>query len=303
MKSILITGANGFLGRDLIQILDKSKYQIYTTDLIGSVDFTGDLTDKLFVKKLPEVDIIINVAAVQYASGSIPILNKRKFFKKNNVDSIINLKSKYGNSLQLFVQIGTSMMFKKNKDGVYDPNSEFNGNGYYSESKVQAFHIFRDFNCKKSLIIPSIIGGPGRAGLFSTIAKIIKKFGILILPTKSYKTSIVHVRDVSYLIQEVIDQELEGVFNASSLEKTSISDWISLIEGYLNKKCFIIKIPIFLFWIIGFLSNYNVLAKEQILMLSGNHILKPNTSNNLTWRPKKDVKTIVEETIQSLNLN
>ena len=54
MKSILITGSNGFIGKNLIKLL-KSKYKIFSLDRKN-----GDLKTK---KKFPKVDIVIHLAA------------------------------------------------------------------------------------------------------------------------------------------------------------------------------------------------------------------------------------------------
>ena len=52
MNRILVTGANGFVGSTLKKLLLENKlenkWEILTTDLIGDVDFCGDLKDMRF---------------------------------------------------------------------------------------------------------------------------------------------------------------------------------------------------------------------------------------------------------------
>lgn len=73
MKRILITGSNGFLARAVISLLRNNKeYEIITTDIIGNVDYLGDLSDNNFVNRLPDVDIVVHCAAVQYVNDNIP---------------------------------------------------------------------------------------------------------------------------------------------------------------------------------------------------------------------------------------
>ena len=50
MKKILITGANGFVGKELTALLKSEDYFVLTTDLKGEVDLIGDLSDSSFVK-------------------------------------------------------------------------------------------------------------------------------------------------------------------------------------------------------------------------------------------------------------
>ncbi len=80
MNRILVTGANGLVGSALKKASLDNKYEILTTDLIGNVNFRGDLKDSDFVNSLPEVDYIINCAAVQYLTPNIPFFKKKKVF-------------------------------------------------------------------------------------------------------------------------------------------------------------------------------------------------------------------------------
>ena len=77
MKRILITGASGLVGSTLKRLLLDTKFEIFTTDLIGDVNFRGDLKYSDFVNSLPEVDCIINCAAVQYLTPNIPFLKRK----------------------------------------------------------------------------------------------------------------------------------------------------------------------------------------------------------------------------------
>ena len=83
MKTVLVTGANGLVGQNLTKLLKKNGFDVKTTDLVGSVDYLGDLINPIFVKDLPTVDVVINCAAVQYVSQNIPIFYRANYFYKN----------------------------------------------------------------------------------------------------------------------------------------------------------------------------------------------------------------------------
>jgi len=55
---ILLTGANGFIGKSLSRTLSNT----VTVD-INNCDYNGDLCDKEFVNSLPNVDTVIHLAA------------------------------------------------------------------------------------------------------------------------------------------------------------------------------------------------------------------------------------------------
>jgi nucleoside-diphosphate-sugar epimerase len=298
VKKILVTGANGFVGKNLTKLLKNRKFEVRTTDLIGAVDYTGDLTDPMFVAKLPAVDVVINCAAVQYLSSNIPMFGRSSYFFKNNVSSIVNLRNKYDGTLSFFIHFGSSMMYQKNQHGVYDHRSKFGfNNGIYSNSKIAAFQEFERFHCASAFIIPSIIAGSGRKGFFKSLAVMIKRYRIVIMPGAcKHLTSIVHVDDVSALIYAVLANQTSGIFNVASDESYSINDWINLIAEKFNVQVIKIKIPLIVFKLIGFLSFYRLLAKEQLMILEHPQQLDLHRSKDLGWQPLKNIHNIIDDT-------
>jgi len=298
MNKILVTGANGLVGSTLKRLLDN-KWEILTTDLIGDVDFRGDLKDRDFVNSLPEVDCIINCAAVQYLTPNIPFFKRRKYFYDNNVLAIKNLNKKYGNSIKFFIQFGSSMMYKKKLDGQYNAINDYASNGVYSDSKCQAYKESKKLKCPFAFIIPSIIAGSGRKGFFSIVVKMINHFRIVIMPGAcSHATGVVHVDDVCNLVMKVLAARAEGIFNADSGERASISEWVDLISKKLNKKAFKIKIPLILFKCIGFLSSYRFIAKEQLMILEYPQYLDLRESQAIGWQPAKSIEKILADTLE-----
>jgi nucleoside-diphosphate-sugar epimerase len=297
MKTVLVTGANGFVGSRLTQLLQQRNYQVISTDLTGKVDYQGSLLDSNFVENLPDVDVVINCAAVQYVSDNIPLIGRKRFFFQNNCETLKNLRNKYDGSINFFIQFGSSMMYKKNKEGLYDEGCEFGNNGIYSKSKIAAFNEYQKFNCASAFIIPSIIGGYGRKGFFESLGQIIKRYNIVIMPGSCLNiTSIVHVDDVCALTYHLLENESKGIFNAASDDVLSINAWVDLIAKKLERKVLKIRIPLFIFRIIGFLSGYRLLAKEQLFMLGHCHDLCLNKTKKSGWAPRKGIKDIIEDT-------
>ena len=299
MRRVLVTGANGLVGSNLKKVLLKNSFKVFTTDLMGEVNFKGDLKDSIFVNTLPEVDYIINCAAVQYLSPGIPFFQRKKYFYDNNVISQRNIKEKYDSSIKFFIQFGSSMMYKQNLIGEYDTEDCFDANGVYSDSKCQAYAESQKLKCPSALIIPSIIAGKGRQGFFSFIAKMISRFGIVIMPGNcSHTTSVVHVDDVCSLVIKVLSRQAQGIFNADSGENSSISEWVDLISKKLNTKVLKIKIPIKIFKFLGFISCYRFIAKEQLMILGHPHRLNLRRSTALGWKPSKGIQKILNDTIE-----
>ena len=300
MKKILVTGASGLVGSSLQKLLLKNKWEVYTTDLIGDVNFSGDLKDSNFVNSLPDVDCIINCSAVQYLTPNIPFFRRKKYFYENNVLSVRNLSKKYGNSIKFFIQFGSSMMYQKNFDGKYNVRSGFAANGIYSDSKCKAYEESKKIKCPFALIIPSIIAGRGRKGFFSLITTMVSSYGLVIMPGAcNHRTAVVHVDDVCSLVMKILATRAEGIFNADSGENTSINEWVDLISRKMNKKILKVKIPLMLFKLFGFLSSYRLIAREQLMILEYPQCLELVESEAIGWKPIKNIKKILEDTISA----
>ena len=162
---VLITGAAGFLGSECVRQFKTAGYDVISTDLYGDVDILGDLSDSCFVNELPNVDVVVNCAAVQYVSKNLPIFNRKYFFEKNNIVTAKNLSHRYSDSACHFIHVGTSMMYKQNGQDEYTINSLMSGEGVYSTSKVAAQYFINKIP-GSATIIPCILGGEGSEGLF-----------------------------------------------------------------------------------------------------------------------------------------
>lgn len=301
---ILLLGANGFLGQACQKFFKSKNLDYLTSDLHGEVDFKGSLSEIEFVQTLPQTDVVINCAAVQYVSKNLPFFGRKNFFYINNVISSKNLLDFYKNKQVHFINIGTSMMYSSSNN-VHDPDlAIFGNNGLYSYSKIESHNILKNIK-NYTLIIPPIIGGQGRAGFFEKLIKFIFNYNFVFLPGKCQKkTSIVDVTDVTRLIFQIVIEKQKGIFNVASDDSLTIYDWTKIISEKLQKKKLkIICIPFFLVNLLSILSCYRLLAQEQLLMLKNDHIVLNSKSKLIGWKPLKDSKKIILSTLNEFIRN
>jgi nucleoside-diphosphate-sugar epimerase len=295
---ILILGSNGFLGKSIQKELEQNNISFLTSDIHGECDFAGDLSILSFVESLPNVDVIINCAAVQYVTPKKPIFFRRNFFYKNNVSSLNNLYTRYsGDSEPHFIHIGTSMMYDQDGSEKYFPSSKLRASGIYSESKILGLKIVNKFK-KATTIVPCIIAGRGRGGLFKSLMFSIQFLRIAILIGRGdFKISIVHVSDVASLALKVIKNPAYGLLNVAADDALTIKQWIKIISSELKIEKFLTaKLPIGIIEFISRILQYRLLAKEQILMLKMSHVLDISDSKKLGWYPKYLSEDIIKET-------
>ena len=296
---VLVAGAGGFLGRRLVGVLNAKGYVVITVDKSGLNDFTGDLSNSDFSAMLPDVDVVVNCAAVQYVTKFKPLFGWRHFFYRNNVVVVKNLLTRYEGTGAHFIHVGTSMQYEQNGLAAYNENSVMGSQGVYSWSKLEAQKLVDFSKLDVATVLPCIIGGRGREGLFAGFVKTINLFSIAIVPgTGHHPISIVHVDDVALLLAKIIEKRSVGYYNAAANEALSINEWAEIIKLKLNvERLVIFNIPLWLIRIISKLLGYKLLAREQLYMLSMPHVLDVSKSmRELNFQPIPPAKIIEDIT-------
>ena len=293
MPTILITGATGFLGSKCLHKFRTEGFEVISTDNQQGADIVGNLCNPIFVNSLPQVDIVVNCAAVQYVTKHQPIL-RTKFFHENNVITAKNLAERY-KGISHFVHVGTSMMYKMSESDLSEM-SQFQGNGVYSTSKFDAQRYIDEIP-NSATVIPCIIGGAGREGLFKAFVKMIENLPLVMVPGDGTKPiHMVHVEDAVELILLICRKKAFGYFNAASTNPLSINQWIKVIALKFERplpKC--LHIPVSLLRAISATTGYRLLAREQLLMLEHRHVLSIDKSRKLGWKPKYTNVEIAEQ--------
>ena len=287
---ILLTGAAGFLGGYCARRLREAGHTVTTTDLAGQVDLQGDLADAHFTRGLPAVDAVVHAAAVQYVTPTLPLLGRESWFRHNNVEATKLLVDRYGGSDTHFVNIGTSMMYAQNGAAQYGTDSRMQGQGVYSHSKLAAQAFVEKGMSHWATVIPCIIGGPGREGLFRNFVRAIARGRAVLVPGRGdHPTAMVHVEDVARLVETVVRQGARGFYNAAAPRPLSINEWVQEIQQEINAPpARIVHLPLPPLRWLAALSGWRLLAREQMLMLAWPHVLDIERSLALGWQPRHD---------------
>jgi nucleoside-diphosphate-sugar epimerase len=293
---VLVTGAAGFLGREVVAQLRAAGHTVSTTDRTGAVDARGDLADPDFTRALPACDALVHSAAVQYVSRDLPLLARHAYFSRNNVTATANLCARYAGSGTHFVNIGTSMMYAQCRAPVYRTTSPMHGEGVYSRSKLLAQRYVAALDDPHATVIPCIIGGPGREGLFRGFVSLMVRHGLVVVPGRGeHPTHMVHVEDVAGLVVRVVETRAEGLFNAAGPEPLSIMQWVDEIEVALElAPVRRIRLPLAPVALASAATAHRLLAREQVLMLGQPHVLATDESRALGWQPRHSNARIVQ---------
>jgi len=295
--TVLVTGAAGFLGKPTVRELKKAGYTVISTDRVGNPNLKGDLAHKSFTESLPDVDVVVHCAAVQYVSPDLPFFRRKAYFHRDNIVATRNLVNRYRGKLKYYLQVGTSMMYDQTGLDLYTVGSPLKGVGVYSKSKLESVKIAETIDAPFGVMVPCIIGGDGREGLFRPFVTTIAKFGFVVRPgSGAFPTHMVHVEDAAKLIVLMVEQRATGYYNAAGPDPMSINQWIDTIQSELGKrKVRVIAVPYWSISIISKFSRYRLIAKEQALMLGQSHVLGVDESNRIGWKPEHSNERIVRD--------
>ena len=235
---ILITGATGFLGRNLLSRLAASRNDIVCllretsknniAVLAGNAQFVcGDLRNKeslLTVTKNAEA--VINLAAA--TSGD------KKALYETNVTGIKNLVAACEkNKIRKLIHISSSAAAKRTRDD-------------YGESKRRSDEIIINSKLNWVILRPGMVYGKGSRGLNGLVNYVkAAPFVVPILGNGEYKSSPVFVDDVCSAIIKALDANISGkIYDICGPSKLTFNEIVDALCGRLNVKKFKLHIPL-----------------------------------------------------------
>ena len=294
---ILVTGAEGFIGSHLVELLLKKKFKVKALVLYNSFNswgwlenlnsklknnlevVLGDIRDKENFEDLSKsVDIIINMAALI----GIPYSYKasRSYIETNVIGSLNVLNSALKNNISQVIQISTSEVYGTPKKVPITENFPYNAQSPYAASKIAADQLslsfYRSFNLPVSIIRPFNTYGP-RQSARAIIPTIITQA----LKNKKIKLGSVYPkRDLMY-----VEDTVRGICAAINNKKT-YGQVINLGTGYeISIKNLVEKIS----KLLGFKIEYQTQTNRKRPKKSEvDRLLASNRKAKklLNWKPK-----------------
>lgn len=277
MTKILITGASGFIGKNLISYLNQKNYklkilyrnnnyanylkkfgEIYFCDLKNLNSLNGFLKD---------VEVII------HSAGSVRGNSYKDFYEGNvsTTENLIKLIKKEAPNLKKFIYL-SSLSASGPSNGENPPTEEEIPTpvSYYGISKLQAEELI-----KSNLNIPFFI--LRLTGVYGPEDKEIFKFfkyankGTLFLPfKKNQKIQLIYVKDVCLAIEKAIENENCGTFFIAHSEILQILEIFFFLKEIIGRSIKIITLPdtivklfSYLNWFFGFISGRKTMFNPQ----------------------------------------
>ena len=235
---ILITGATGFLGRNLLSGLAESRKDIVCllretnknniAALAGNAQFVcGDLRNKeSLLAATKNAEAVINLAAA--TSG-----NKNTLYETNVAGTKNLVMACEKNKVKKLIHISSSAATKIRRDD-------------YGESKRMSDEIIMDSRLNWVILRPGMVYGKGSRGLNGLVNYVkATPFVVPILGDGEYKSSPAFVDDVCSAIIKALGANISGkIYDICGPSKLTFNEIVDSLCEHLNVKKFKLHIPL-----------------------------------------------------------
>lgn len=306
---ILVTGANGFVGRALCAVLAKQGFNVIAamrkqnsiagckTVAVGEVN-----ANTVWKDALNEVDVVVHLAArvhVMHENTQDPLTE----FRKVNVAGTLHLANeaaKAGVKRLIFLSsvkvngestlAGSPFTFKS----VTNPQDAYGISKYEAEEGLKS--IAKKTGLEVVIIRPPLVYGNGVKANFANMLRLVK-FG-LPLPFGAIhnKRSLIYIQNLSSFITTCITRPnaANNTFLVSDGEDVSTTHLLKACAFALNKSLWLIPVP--QSWL-AFV--FKLLGKASIAdrLLGNLQIDNTHACQTLAWRPPYTLAQGLERTV------
>jgi len=257
-KKILVTGADGFIGSHLTEMLLEKGCRVRALSYYNSFNYwgwleeipqnpnlevvSGDVRDPFFCKEITKgIDIVLHLAALIAIPYSYVAPNS---YVDTNVVGTLNIcQASKENGVKRIIHTSTSEVYGTAKYVPIDENHPIQPQSPYSASKIgadaMAMSYFNAFDLPLTIARPFNTYGPRQSAraviptIISQIATGIKeiKLGDL-TPTRDFN----FVKDTckGFLELASSDEAIGGIYNIGSNFEISVQDTLNLIKELMN---------------------------------------------------------------------
>ncbi|WP_133178858.1 UDP-glucose 4-epimerase family protein [Shewanella decolorationis] len=308
MKSILLTGYTGFVGRNIVNLLkDNSLLTLLGRTRIDCGHFFCAHVDNSsdYLLALNNVEVVIHCAARVHlmSDNSVDPLAE---YRKVNTEGTLNLAKQAANAgVKRFIFI-SSIKVNGEKTELERPFTTFDlrlPQDFYGKSKSEAEeHLFRlglETGMEIVIIRPTLVYGPGVKANFASLMNLVSRgiplpFGCI----TQNKRSLVSVTNLVDLIITCINhpKAANQVFLVSDDHDVSTSEMIREMAKALGKPTWQLPIPIWCYKFVGKLCN----KSDVVDRLTGSlQVDISHTKDTLDWKPPQTLQEGFKQTAQA----
>lgn len=308
MKKVLVTGADGFIGSHLVEMLVSNGYQVRALSLYNSFNnwgwlesiscldkvevVSGDVRDPFFCKEITkDIDTVFHLAALIAIPYSYIAPQS---YVDTNVNGTVNMcKASMENGVKRFIHTSTSETYGTAKYVPIDEKHPMQPQSPYSASKIaadaMAMSFYNSFDFPLTIARPFNTYGPRQSAraviptIITQIASGVKEIQLGdVSPTRDFN----YVEDTcrGFIALAESDASIGKEVNIGSNFEISVGDTLNMIKEIMN-------------------SDVKFVLDEQRIRPKGSEVFRLWCDNSLIkeltgFEPQYTIRTGLEKTIE-----
>lgn len=247
---VLVTGASGFMGKNLIAALVRDRELIISSIKARLLDFENTINE----------DIVIHLAGLAHDLKNTVDINEyyevNTELTKKIFDAFLSSNARVFIWISSVKAVADKLNGQLTEDYVPNPVSHYGKSKLLAEQYIQSKYI--PANKRVYVLRPCMIHGPGNKGNLNLLYRIISKGVPWPLGLFENKRSFCSIDNICFVIEELIKRNdiPSGVYNVADSMPVSTNEIVRIIADSKNKKPIILNIPKFVINTISKISDF-----------------------------------------------
>jgi nucleoside-diphosphate-sugar epimerase len=290
-KSILVTGASGFIGKFVVRALAKEGWQVraaarepVSVPAIRGVEIVAmpDLKSSIDWGPLLEgVNHVVHLAGIAHAPGMLP----DDVYSRINADSVGTLaKAATGRIERLVLMSSVRAQAGLSSDHVITEADEPRPTDVYGRSKLEAERLVGKSGVGFTVLRPAVVYGPGVKGNISSLATLAKTPMPLPFGALDNRRSLLAIENLASAISLTLTSThaLGETYLVADREPISVGDMVAAMREGLGRSPHLVRVPERA--VRRLMASFGKEAEWE--RLSGNFVIDSAKLQGLGWEPR-----------------
>ena len=254
MNKLLFTGGTGFLGKNVMLLLQKD-YEVTTCGITSEDTIQANLA-KMVPELLQQYDIVLHAAGKAHVVPKTE--EEKKLFFDINYQGTVNLCKalEQVGVPKALVFISTVSVYGCDYGELITEDHPLNGNTPYAKSKIMAEEYLTDW-CKKHQVVlgilrPSLLAGKNAPGNLGAMVNGVRKGFYMNIAGGKVTKSVLMAEDIARLLPLVAEKG--GTYNVCDTRQPSFGELSVSVARQLGKRK-PVSIPYWMAWCMAMVGN------------------------------------------------
>jgi UDP-glucose 4-epimerase len=289
-RTVLVTGASGFIGKFVVPALAKEGCQVRAAarDPSSIVAKPGieivampDLKDAVnWAPLLDRASHVVHLAGIAHSPGMLP----DEVYSHINADSVGALaKAAEGRIERLVLMSSVRAQAGLSSEHVITEADTPRPTDAYGRSKLEAERLVGESGVAFTLLRPAVVYGPGVKGNISSLATLAKTPMPLPFGALNNRRSLLAIENLASAISLILDskQALGETFLVADREPISVGDMVASMREGLGRSPHLVRVPERA--VRRLMASFGKEAEWE--RLSGNFVIDCTKLQGLGWDP------------------